>query len=130
MTHADIDVRYLNPDIEKLTYIDDKSDWIDLRAAKEMKLKKGDFALIPLGIAMKIPYGFEAYVAPRSSTFKKWGLIQTNSIGIIDNSYCGNDDEWMMPVYATRDTEIQMTVSVSSALLRISHELYSMKRNS
>lgn len=105
MTHADIDVRYLNPDIEKLTYIDDKSDWIDLRAAKEMKLKKGDFALIPLGIAMKIPYGFEAYVAPRSSTFKKWGLIQTNSIGIIDNSYCGNDDEWMMPVYATRDTE-------------------------
>lgn len=108
MTHADIDVRYLNPDIEKLTYIDDKSDWIDLRAAKEMKLKKGDFALIPLGIAMKIPYGFEAYVAPRSSTFKKWGLIQTNSIGIIDNSYCGNDDEWMMPVYATRDTEIHV----------------------
>lgn len=81
-------------------------DWIDLRAAKDIRLKKGEFALISLGVAMKLPRGYEAHVAPRSSTFKKWGIIQTNSIGIIDGSYCGDADQWMMPVYATRDTVI------------------------
>ena len=70
MTHADIDIRYLNPEIEKLTYVAGKSDWIDLRAAKDVSLKKGDFALIPLGIAVRLPFGYEAHVAPRSSTFK------------------------------------------------------------
>ena len=108
MTHADIDIRYLNPEIEKLTYVAGKSDWIDLRAAEEISLKKGDFALIPLGIAVRLPFGYEAHVAPRSSTFKNFGIIQTIGVGIVDNTYCGDNDQWMMPVYATRDTEIHV----------------------
>ena len=71
-----------------------------------MELKKGDFKLIPLGVGMILPEGYEAHVAPRSSTFKHYGIIQTNSVGIIDNSYAGDNDQWMMPVYATRDTVI------------------------
>lgn len=81
-------------------------DWIDLSSRKTVHLNKGEFALIPLGVAMKLPNKYEAYVVPRSSAFKNFGIIQTNSIGIIDNSYSGNDDEWMLPVYATRDTII------------------------
>ena len=81
-------------------------DWIDLRANKTMMLRAGEFALIPLGIAMKLPNGYEAYVAPRSSTFKNYHILQTNSVGIIDNSYCGDNDEWKMPVYAVEDTVI------------------------
>ena len=84
-----------------------KGDWIDLRAADDINLKQGEFALIPLGIAMQLPAGYEAIVAPRSSTCKKFGVIQTNSIGIIDETYCGDNDQWMMPVMAIRDTEIK-----------------------
>ena len=85
----------------------DKGDWIDLRANETISLRKGDFRLIPLGIGMKLPEGYEAHVAPRSSTFKNWGIIQVNSVGVIDNSYSGNNDQWFMPVYATKDTTIQ-----------------------
>lgn len=81
-------------------------DWIDLRAGETVELKKGEFKLIPLGVAMQLPVGYEAIVAPRSSTFKKWGVLQTNGIGIIDNSYCGDDDEWKFPALAVRDTII------------------------
>ena len=84
-----------------------KGDWIDLRAADDVNLKQGEFALIPLGIAMQLPAGYEAIVAPRSSTCKKFGVIQTNSIGVIDETYCGDNDQWMMPVMAVRDTEIK-----------------------
>lgn len=102
-----IAVKYFSDDMEHLTYIDGKnSDWIDLRAAAEIELKKGEFALIPLGIAMQLPEGYEAIVAPRSSTFKNFGILQTNSIGVIDESYCGNEDQWMFPAYATRHTVI------------------------
>lgn len=105
----EIKVKYLSSDITPLEFIDgEKSNWIDLRAAKKVTLEKGEFALIPLGIAMKLPYGYEAHLAPRSSTFKKWGIIQTNSVGIIDNSYSGDNDEWLMPVLATRDTVIEL----------------------
>ena len=83
-----------------------QGDWIDLSAAETYTLKQGDFALIDLGVSMKLPDGYEAHLAPRSSTFKKWGIIQTNSTGVIDNSYSGDDDIWKMPVYATRDTVI------------------------
>lgn len=78
-------------------------DWVDLRVNDTVTLKKGEFKIIDLGIAMQLPKGYEAIVAPRSSTFKKYGLIQTNSIGVIDNAYCGDDDWWGMPVLATRD---------------------------
>ena len=82
-------------------------DWVDLRAAEDVKLKKGEFKYISLGVSMKLPEDFEALVIPRSSTFKNWGIIQTNHCGLIDNSYCGNDDVWMMPVLATRDVVIE-----------------------
>lgn len=92
--------------VEPLQKID-KGDWIDLRANETISLRKGDFRLIPLGVGMKLPEGYEAHIVPRSSTFKNWGILQTNSTGIVDNSYSGNNDQWLMPVYATRDTVIQ-----------------------
>lgn len=101
-----IKIKYLTDKIDKLDYIDDKSDWIDLRAAKDINLSKGEFYLIPLGVAMEIPEGYEAHIVPRSSTFKNYGIIQTNGTGIIDNSYSGDNDQWFMPVYATRDDYI------------------------
>lgn len=101
-----IHIKYFTDQIEKLTYIDGVSDWIDLRAAKDVTLKKGEFALIPLGVAMELPKGYEAHVVPRSSTFKNYGVIQTNHMGVIDESYCGDNDQWHMPVLAIRDTEI------------------------
>ena len=99
-----IRIKYLT-DIEKLEKFEN-GDWVDLRSAEDVELKAGDFKLVPLGIAMQLPKGYEAHVVPRSSTFKTWGIIQTNSMGVIDNSYCGDTDEWKMPVYATRDTVI------------------------
>jgi dUTP pyrophosphatase len=103
-----IKIKYLSDKIEKLRYIDNKSDWIDLRAAKHVKMKAGEFALIPLGVAMELPKGYEAHVVPRSSTFKHFGIIQTNSMGVIDESYCGDNDEWFFPALAIRDTEINI----------------------
>ena len=102
-----LQIKYHNEEIEKIKKID-KGDWIDLRAAEKVELKQGDFALISLGVSMKLPDGYEAHLAPRSSTFKTWGVIQTNSIGVVDNSYSGNNDIWKMPVYATRDTVINV----------------------
>ena len=103
-----IKIKYFTDRIEKLTYIDGKSDWIDLRAAEDVVLKKGEFKLIPLGVAMELPKGYEAHVVPRSSTFKNFGIIQTNHQGVIDCSYCGDNDQWFMPVYAVRDTQIHV----------------------
>ena len=103
-----IRIKYFSDEIEKLTYIENKSDWIDLRAAADVSLKKGEFALIPLGVAMELPAGYEAHVVPRSSTFKNFGVIQTNHMGVIDESYCGDNDQWYMPVLAVRDTEIHI----------------------
>lgn len=102
-----IKIKYFGQDLEKLEYIGGKSDWIDLRASETVELKVGDFKLIPLGVAMELPPGYEAHVVPRSSTFKTYGILQTNSCGVIDGSYCGDQDMWKMPVYATRDTTIQ-----------------------
>lgn len=103
-----IKIKYHTDKIDKLTYIDGKSDWIDLRAAEDLVLKQGEFKLIPLGISMKLPEGYEAHVVPRSSTFKNFGIIQTNSMGVIDETYCGTNDQWFMPVLAMRDTEIHV----------------------
>ena len=101
-----IDIVYHNPNMPKLEKID-KGDWIDLRASVGGAFKKGDFALIDLGVSMRLPDGYEAHIAPRSSTFKHWGIIQTNSIGVIDNSFSGTNDVWKMPCYFTRDTVIE-----------------------
>lgn len=103
-----IKIKYFTDKIDKLTYIDGKSDWIDLRAAEDVVMKKGEFKLIPLGVAMELPKGYEAHVVPRSSTFKNYGIIQTNHQGVIDGSYCGDNDQWFMPAYAVRDTEIHV----------------------
>ena len=81
-------------------------DWIDLRAAEDVCLNAGEFKLIPLGVAMELPKGYEALVAPRSSTFKKLDILLANSIGIIDESYKGDNDEWHFPAYAVKDTTI------------------------
>ena len=102
MQERTIQILYHSKEIEHLTYVDGKSDWIDLRAAAEYHLKAGDFALIDLGISVKLPEGYEMITAPRSSTFKNYGLLQSNGIGVVDESYCGDDDVLKMPVYATR----------------------------
>lgn len=101
-----IRIQYLDDTIERLCYIDGKSDWIDLRAAEDVELKAGEFRLIHLGVAMQLPAGYEAHIVPRSSTFKNFGILQTNHMGVIDETYCGPEDWWRMPVYAVRDTVI------------------------
>lgn len=103
-----IKIKYFSDQIDKLTYIDGKSDWIDLRASEEVTMKAGEFKLIPLGVAMQLPPGYEAHLVPRSSTYKNFGIIQTNSCGIVDGSYCGDDDMWRMPALAMRDTVIHV----------------------
>lgn len=104
----EIKIKYFTDKIDKLCYVDGKSDWIDLRAAETIELKAGEFKLIPLGIAMQLPVGYEAHVVPRSSTFKNFGVIQTNSQGVIDETYCGANDQWFFPAYALRDTVINV----------------------
>lgn len=101
-----INIKYLTDSIDKLTYIDGKSDWIDLRAAETVDMDPMEFKLIPLGIAMQLPAGYEAHVIPRSSTFKNFGIIQANSMGLIDESYCGDNDQWYFPAIALRKATI------------------------
>ena len=84
----------------------DNGDWIDLRSAETVAMEAGEYRLISLGISMKLPDGYEAHVVPRSSTFKKWGILLVNGVGIIDNSYCGSDDIWQFPALAMRKTKI------------------------
>jgi len=103
-----IQIKYFSDQIDKLAYIGGKSDWIDLRCAEEVTMKAGEYRLIRLGVGMVLPEGYEAHVVPRSSTFKNYGLIQTNSCGIVDESYSGDNDEWMWPALATRDTVIHV----------------------
>ena len=83
-----------------------KGDWIDLRVSEDIDMKAGEFKLIPLGVSIKLPKGYEALVIPRSSTFHRYGILQANSVGLIDNTYCGDDDMWMFPAFATRDIHI------------------------
>ena len=103
-----IKIKYFTDKIDKLAYIDGKSDWIDLRASEEVTLKQGEFALVPLGVAMELPKGYEAHIVPRSSTYKNFGVIQANHCGVVDGSYCGDNDMWRMPVIAMRDTQIHV----------------------
>lgn len=104
-----IKIKYVNPDLIPLGNIEgDKSDWIDLRAAEDVVMKAGEFKLISLGVCMELPAGYEAHMVPRSSTYKNFGIIQTNHQAVIDNSYCGDNDIWRFPAYALRDTEIHV----------------------
>jgi len=103
-----IKIKYFTDKIDKLCYIAGNSDWIDLRVAEDVVMKKGEFRLIRLGVAMELPKGYEAHVVPRSSTYKNFGLIQTNHMGVIDESYKGDADEWKWPALAMRDTEVHV----------------------
>lgn len=102
-----IKIKYFDNEIDKLEYIEgNKSNWIDLRSAETIHLKKGEFHLIPLWVGMKLPNGYEANIVPRSSTYKNFKILQTNSFAVIDNSYSGDDDQWLYPVIAMEDTII------------------------
>lgn len=100
-----IKIKYFDKDIDKIKKIN-KGDWVDLRSAETIHLKKGEFHLIPLGVGMKLPNGYEANIVPRSSTYKNFKILQTNSFAVIDNSYSGDDDQWLYPVIAMEDTTI------------------------
>lgn len=102
-----IKIKYFTDKIDKIKKID-KGDWIDLRAAETVELKAGEFKLIPLGVAMQLPKGYETHIVPRSSTYKNFGIIQPNHCGIIDESYCGDNDQWYYLAYALRDTIINI----------------------
>ena len=101
-----IKIKYFDKEMPKLELIEGKSDWVDMRVMEDVELKAGEFKILPLGIAMELPEGYEAHVVPRSSTFKNYGIIQTNSMGVIDESYKGDNDMWRFPAYATRDIKI------------------------
>lgn len=111
MNIENIEIKYVKSGMEKISLISN-GDWIDLRIAEDVTLKQGEFKIIPLGVAIRLPKGYEVLVIPRSSTFKKYGVIQANSCGLIDESYCGDNDEWMFPVYATRDIFIPKNTRV------------------
>lgn len=98
-------VKYFDDEINKINILD-KGDWIDLRAAETVSMKAGEYRLIPLGVGMILPEGHEAHMVPRSSTYKTFGIIQTNHMGVIDECYNGDSDQWYFPAYALRDTTI------------------------
>ena len=123
---AEVFIKYHNPELIHLTPAH-KGEWIDLRAAEEVDMKAGDFRYLDLGISVKVPEGYEAIVAPRSSTFKNFGLLQTNSIGVIDNSYCGEEDIWKMPVLATRDVHIAVNDRVAQFRIQPQQPNYVLK---
>ena len=101
----EIKIKYFN-DVQEIEALE-VGDWIDLRSAESVNIKAGEYKLIRLGVAMELPEGYEALVAPRSSTFKNYGILLANSLGIIDESYKGDNDEWKFLAYATRDTHVE-----------------------
>ena len=103
----EVKIKYFTDKIDKIKKFDN-GDWIDLRSAETVELKAGEFKLIPLGVAIELPNGYEAHIVPRSSTYKNFGIIQTNHQAVIDESYCGDNDQWFYPAYALRDTVINV----------------------
>ena len=120
-----INIKYL-PNAHHLEKIEVGS-WIDLYTYEEITMKQGDQKYINLGVAMKLPEGYEAIMSPRSSTFKNWGITQTNSIGVIDSSYCGDNDIWMFPAYATKNITIPANTRICQ--FRIQEEQPKIKFN-
>ena len=108
----ELKVKYFTEGLDELCYVDGKSDWIDLRCAEDITLEAGEFRLIPLGVAIALPEGYEAHIVPRSSTFKNYGILQANSMGVVDCSYCGDNDLWRMPAYATRPVTIEKNARI------------------
>lgn len=120
-----IDIKY-HADIHPLEKVEN-GDWIDLRVAEDVELKAGEFKIISLGVSMKLPDGYEAHIVPRSSTFKHWGILQTNHMGVIDNSYCGDNDIWGFPALATRDVLIEKNSRICQ--FRLQKKMKSVKFN-
>jgi len=105
---AKLKIKYHVKELEKLRYIDGKSDWIDLRVAENISMKQGEYRLISMGISVEIPKGYEMLIVPRSSAYKNFGILQTNAMGVVDESFCGDNDIIHMPILAMRDTEIHI----------------------
>lgn len=107
MSKLQIKLKVLDP--ECYPYATEVGDWIDLRSATDMTIEPGSYASIPLGICMELPDGYEAHILPRSSLFRNYHLICTNSMGIVDNSFCGPTDEWRFLVYKPKlDEEVEV----------------------
>lgn len=102
----EIKIKFKDPEIYKEFNHIEVGDWIDLRTIDVVTIKQGQYRMIDLGVAMELPKGYEALVVPRSSTFKKYGVLSANSLGVIDNSFCGDSDYWNFLVWATRDVTI------------------------
>lgn len=124
--NTELKIKYLS-DIKPIEF-NDNGNWIDLRSAETYNLKAGEFCMVHLGVAIELPKGYEAIIAPRSSTFVKWGILQANSIGVIDETYCGDNDEWMLPVIAFRCTTIHKNDRICQFRIFKHHELDSMIR--
>ncbi len=122
----DIKIKYMRgvKEIERFN----TGDWVDLRCAESTIIKADEYKLIPLGVAMQLPHGYEALVVPRSSTFKKFGIQMANNIGIIDESYCGDGDEWQFPAYATRDAIIPKNERICQFRIIKHQPLFQLKR--
>lgn len=105
---AKLKIKYHVKELEKLRYIDGKSDWIDLRVAENVSMKQGEYRLISMGISVEIPKGYEMLIVPRSSAYKNFGILQTNAMGVVDESFCGDNDIIHMPILAMRDTKIHI----------------------
>ena len=115
-----IQVKYLNESVKRIGFdAEGKGDWIDLFLAEPVKMKAGEHKLLHLGVAMKLPEGYEAILAPRSSTFGKYGILQANSIGVIDNSYSGPQDWWKLSAYATRDVSIEKDTKIAQFRIQL-----------
>ncbi len=119
-----IKVMYHDGDLEKIQKIS-KGGWVDLRAAEDVEMKAGEWKLIDLGVSMQLPEGYEAILAARSSTFKNYGILTANGIGVIDNSFCGSEDRWKLSAYATRDTVIHKNDRIAQfRIQKIQPELF------
>ena len=105
---ARLKIKYHVKELEKLRYIDGKSDWIDVRVAENVSMKQGEYRLISMGISVEIPKGYEMLIVPRSSAYNNFGILQTNAMGVVDESFCGDNDIIHMPILAMRDTEIHI----------------------
>lgn len=102
----EIKIKYHDDSLPRLERFE-QGNWIDLRASESVCMRAGEFKIIPLGVSIELPKGYEAHLAPRSSTFKKWKILQTNGVGIIDTAYCGDNDVWGFPAFALEDTVIE-----------------------
>jgi len=117
MQEARVKIKYHTDRIDRIGYIGDKSDWIDLRAAEDVSLRAGEMAYISLGISVRLPEGYELWIVPRSSTFRNFGILVPNSPGIVDESYSSDEDILKLQALAMRDTQIHINERICQCRL-------------